>query len=127
MIHTPGHTRDSMCLQVDDRLFTGDTLLIGATGRTDLPTGDPEALHDSLFQGILRLDTTLKVYPAHDYKGSGHSTIARELADNPRLAESRPRRVRRHDAQSQSDDADAHHRGPPQQHERWQDCRATAR
>jgi glyoxylase-like metal-dependent hydrolase (beta-lactamase superfamily II) len=54
-VHTPGHTRDSMCLHVGDRLLTGDTLLIGATGRTDLPTGDADALYDSLFNGILRL------------------------------------------------------------------------
>lgn len=85
VMHTPGHTRDSICLLVEDRLFTGDTLLISATGRTDLPTGDPEALHDSLFHGILRLDPELKVFPAHEYKGRGHSTIAQELADNPRL------------------------------------------
>ena len=84
-IHTPGHTGDSMCLLVDDRLFTGDTLLIGATGRTDLPTGDPEALYDSLFNRVLRLDPALKVCPAHDYKGRSHSTIAQELASNPRL------------------------------------------
>ncbi|MGH8140023.1 MAG: MBL fold metallo-hydrolase [Steroidobacteraceae bacterium] len=83
--HTPGHTRDSMCLHVEDRVFTGDTLLIGATGRTDLPTGDPEALHDSLFNSLLRLDPTLKIFPAHDYKGRGYSTLAQELADNPRL------------------------------------------
>jgi len=83
--HTPGHTRDSMCLQVEDRLFTGDTLLIGGTGRTDLPTGDPEALHDSLFNRLLTLDPALKVYPAHDYKGAGSSTIAQEIATNPRL------------------------------------------
>ncbi|HWQ38448.1 MAG TPA: MBL fold metallo-hydrolase [Burkholderiales bacterium] len=85
VMHTPGHTRDSMCLRVEDRLFTGDTLLIGGTGRTDLPSGDPEALHDSLFNGILRLDPALKVFPAHDYKGAGHSTIGQELAANPRL------------------------------------------
>lgn len=84
-IHTPGHTRDSMCLRVEDRLFTGDTLLIGGTGRTDLPTGDPDALYDSLFNGILRLDPALKVFPAHDYKQQGSSTIAQELAHNPRL------------------------------------------
>ena len=83
--HTPGHTRDSMCLQVEDRVFTGDTLLIGGTGRTDLPTGDPEALHDSLFNKLLVLDPALKVYPAHDYKGLGCSTIGEELARNPRL------------------------------------------
>jgi glyoxylase-like metal-dependent hydrolase (beta-lactamase superfamily II)/rhodanese-related sulfurtransferase len=85
VLHTPGHTRDSMCLVAEDRAFTGDTLLIGATGRTDLPSGDPEALHDSLFNKLLKLDPALEVYPAHDYKGQGHSTIAQELAANPRL------------------------------------------
>ncbi|HWG69096.1 MAG TPA: MBL fold metallo-hydrolase [Steroidobacteraceae bacterium] len=84
-LHTPGHTRDSMCLHVEDRVFTGDTLLIGATGRTDLPSGDAEALHESLFEGVLRLNPELKVFPAHEYKGRSHSTIGRELADNPRL------------------------------------------
>ena len=84
-IHTPGHTRDSMCLMVEDRVFTGDTLLIGATGRTDLPSGDPEALYDSLFERLLKLDPALKVYPAHDYKGRSHSTIGDEIATNPRL------------------------------------------
>jgi glyoxylase-like metal-dependent hydrolase (beta-lactamase superfamily II) len=84
-IHTPGHTRDSMCLAVEDRIFTGDTLLIGATGRTDLPTGDPDQLYDSLFGKLLKLDPALKVYPAHDYQGRSHSTIAAELAENPRL------------------------------------------
>ena len=85
VLHTPGHTADSMCLLVEDRLFTGDTLLIGATGRTDLPSGDPEALYDSLFNRVLRLDPALKVCPAHDYKGRSHSTIEQELASNPRL------------------------------------------
>ena len=85
VLHTPGHTRDSMCLIASDRVFTGDTLLIGATGRTDLPTGEAEALHDSLFGHLLLLDSTLKVFPAHEYKGRSHSTIAQELNDNPRL------------------------------------------
>ncbi|HJS21147.1 MAG TPA: MBL fold metallo-hydrolase [Steroidobacteraceae bacterium] len=84
-LHTPGHTRDSMCLVTEDRVFTGDTLLIGATGRTDLPTGDPEALYESLFHKVLKLDPALKVYPAHDYKSRSHSTIAQEISDNPRL------------------------------------------
>jgi len=84
-LYTPGHTRDSMCLVADDRVFTGDTLLIGATGRTDLPTGDPEALYDSLFGRLAKLDPELLVYPAHEYKGRSHTTIGRELADNPRL------------------------------------------
>ncbi len=83
--HTPGHTRDSMCLTVEDKIFTGDTLLIGGTGRTDLPTGDPDALYDSLFNRILKFDSALNVYPAHDYKNQGHSTIAQEIATNPRL------------------------------------------
>jgi glyoxylase-like metal-dependent hydrolase (beta-lactamase superfamily II)/rhodanese-related sulfurtransferase len=85
VMHTPGHTRDSMCLRVENRLFTGDTLLIGATGRTDLPTGDPEALHDSLFNHLLRLDPELEVYPAHEYKNRDHTTLAQELQQNPRL------------------------------------------
>lgn len=85
VIHTPGHTRDSICIKVEDRLFTGDTLLIGATGRTDLPSGDPNQLFESLFNGILRLDPALKVFPAHDYKGQDSSTIAQELTTNPRL------------------------------------------
>jgi glyoxylase-like metal-dependent hydrolase (beta-lactamase superfamily II) len=84
-LHTPGHTRDSMCLIVEDRVFTGDTLLIGGTGRTDLPTGDPEQLYESLFGKLLKLDPALQVYPAHDYKGRSHSTLGAEIADNPRL------------------------------------------
>ena len=66
-------------------MFTGDTLLIGATGRTDLPSGDAAALYESLFDGLLRLDPALKVFPAHEYKGRSHSTIGQELAENPRL------------------------------------------
>jgi glyoxylase-like metal-dependent hydrolase (beta-lactamase superfamily II)/rhodanese-related sulfurtransferase len=84
-MHTPGHTRDSMCLTVEDRVFTGDTLLIGATGRTDLPSGDAGALYESLFDGVLRLDASTKVFPAHEYKGRAHTTIGQELAENPRL------------------------------------------
>ncbi|HEY4210967.1 MAG TPA: MBL fold metallo-hydrolase [Steroidobacteraceae bacterium] len=85
VMHTPGHTGDSMCLRVENRLFTGDTLLIGATGRTDLPTGDPEALYDSLFNRVLRLDPALEVYPAHEYKNRSHTTLEQEIAQNPRL------------------------------------------
>ena len=85
VLHTPGHTADSMCLQVGDRLFTGDTLLFGGTGRTDLPTGDANALFDSLFDRVLKLDPELRIFPAHDYTGSQLSTIGQELATNPRL------------------------------------------
>jgi glyoxylase-like metal-dependent hydrolase (beta-lactamase superfamily II) len=84
-LHTPGHTRDSMSLVMEDRVFTGDALLIGGTGRTDLPTGDPHQLYESLFEGLLKLPSETAVYPAHDYKGRGHSTIGAEIADNPRL------------------------------------------
>ncbi len=85
LIHAPGHTDDSVCLVLPDRVLTGDTLLIGGTGRTDLPTGDPEALYDSLFGKLLRLDDSLLVFPAHDYKGRESSTLGAEKAENPRL------------------------------------------
>ncbi|MEW5685977.1 MAG: MBL fold metallo-hydrolase [Pseudomonadota bacterium] len=84
-LHTPGHTRDSMCLVMDNRVFTGDTLLIGGTGRTDLPTGDPRDLHESLFDKLLKLPPETLVFPAHDYKGRSHSTIGAEIETNPRL------------------------------------------
>ena len=84
-LHTPGHTADSMCLVAGDRVFTGDTLLIGGTGRTDLPTGDAGALYDSLFGKLLKLDPALLVFPAHDYKSRSHSTLADETSTNPRL------------------------------------------
>jgi glyoxylase-like metal-dependent hydrolase (beta-lactamase superfamily II)/rhodanese-related sulfurtransferase len=87
-LHTPGHTRDSICLVMEDRVFTGDTLLIGGTGRTDLPTGNPNDLYESLFDKLLKLPAETLVYPAHDYKGRSHSTIGAEIADNPRLQKS---------------------------------------
>jgi glyoxylase-like metal-dependent hydrolase (beta-lactamase superfamily II) len=85
VLHTPGHTADSVCLAVEDRVFTGDTLLIGGTGRTDLPSGDPEALYDSLFGKLLLLPDETLVFPAHDYLGKGHTTIGAEKAGNRRL------------------------------------------
>ncbi len=87
VLHTPGHTSDSMSLHVEDRVLTGDALLIGGTGRTDLPTGDPAALHESLFGRLLRLDDATRVYPAHDYKQRAQAvtTIGAERAENPRL------------------------------------------
>jgi glyoxylase-like metal-dependent hydrolase (beta-lactamase superfamily II) len=84
-IATPGHTEDSISLVLTDRVFTGDTLLRGATGRTDLPTGDPEALHESLFGKLLQLDDALAVYPGHNYKDAPVTTIGQEKAQNPRL------------------------------------------
>jgi glyoxylase-like metal-dependent hydrolase (beta-lactamase superfamily II)/rhodanese-related sulfurtransferase len=85
ILATPGHTEDAVCLHVEDRVLTGDTLLIGGTGRTDLPTGNPEALWDSLFNKLLLLPDATKVYPAHDYKDRSSSTIGAEKASNPRL------------------------------------------
>jgi rhodanese-related sulfurtransferase len=85
LIHTPGHTRDSMCVVLPDRVLTGDTLLLGATGRTDLPSGDPEALYDSLFEHLLRLDGSLLVYPAHNYKNLEPTTLNEQKESNPRL------------------------------------------
>jgi len=64
VLHTPGHTDDSICLALPDRVLTGDTLLRLATGRTDLPGGDPEALHDSLFEKLLRLDGRCRSFRA---------------------------------------------------------------
>ena len=79
-----------MCLTVEDRVFTGDTLLIGGTGRTDLPSGDAGALYDSLFGGVLKLEPIIKVFPAHEYKGRTHSTIGAGAEREPTAAESRP-------------------------------------
>ncbi|WP_394147333.1 MBL fold metallo-hydrolase [Shewanella atlantica] len=85
VLHTPGHTADSICIAMKDRVFTGDTLLLGGTGRTDLPTGDPEQLYDSLFNSLLKLPADLKVYPAHAYSERTHSSIGEEISNNPRL------------------------------------------
>ena len=85
VLHTPGHTDDAISLVLADRVLTGDTLLRLATGRTDLPTGDPQALYDSLFGKILRLDDALAVYPGHNYKDTPVTTIGQEKAENPRL------------------------------------------
>jgi rhodanese-related sulfurtransferase len=84
-MHTPGHTRDSYCFRMEDRVFTGDTLLIRGTGRTDFQGGDPAAQYQSLFGTLLKLPDDTLVYPAHDYKGETVSTIGEERAFNPRL------------------------------------------
>jgi glyoxylase-like metal-dependent hydrolase (beta-lactamase superfamily II) len=85
VIHTPGHTRDSICVVAPGHVFTGDTLLLGATGRTDLPTGDPEALYESLFGRLLHLDGALLVQPAHNYRNLPATTLDEQKATNPRL------------------------------------------
>jgi sulfur dioxygenase len=84
-LYTPGHTDDSYSLVLPDRVFTGDTLLIGGTGRTDFQNGDPGAQYDSLFGKLLTLPDKTVVYPAHDYEGRTSSTIGVERQFNPRL------------------------------------------
>jgi sulfur dioxygenase len=85
VIYTPGHTDDSYSFYMGDRVFTGDTLLIRGTGRTDFQNGDPRAQYQSLFNRLLKLPDETLVYPAHDYKGDTVSTIGEEKAFNPRL------------------------------------------
>ena len=85
VVYTPGHTDDSYSFIMPDRVFTGDTLLIRGTGRTDFQNGDPRAQYESLFGRLLKLPETTLVYPAHDYKGDTVSTIGEEKAFNPRL------------------------------------------
>lgn len=84
-VYTPGHTSDSYSFVMSDRVFTGDTLFIRGTGRTDFQNGDPRAQYDSLFGKLLKLPDDMLVYPAHDYKGDTVSTIGEEKAFNPRL------------------------------------------
>ncbi|MDR3538956.1 MAG: MBL fold metallo-hydrolase [Acetobacteraceae bacterium] len=85
VIYTPGHTDDSYSFRMDDRVFTGDTLLIRGTGRTDFQNGDARAQYDSIFNRLLRLPDETLVFPAHDYKGDTVSTIGEEKRCNPRL------------------------------------------
>ena len=85
VIYTPGHTDDSYSFVMPDRVFTGDTLLIRGTGRTDFQNGDPRAQYELLFGRLLKLPEATLVYPAHDYKGDTVSTIGEEKACNPRL------------------------------------------
>src|SRR5215472_3612517 len=84
-IYTPGHTDYSYSFLMQDRMFTGDTLMIRGTGRTDFQNGDPRAQYESLFGRLLRLPDETLVFPAHDYKGDTVSTIGEEKAFNPRL------------------------------------------
>ncbi len=85
VLYTPGHTDDSYCFAMPDRIFTGDTLLIRGTGRTDFQNGDPVAAYHSLFDRVLALPDDTLVYPAHDYRGNTVSTIGEERRHNPRL------------------------------------------
>src|ERR1700692_1396404 len=84
VMYTPGHTNDSYSYLLADRVFTGDTLLIRGTGRTDFQNGDPRAQYDSIFNKLLKLPDATLIYPAHDYKGDTVSTIGEEKQFNPR-------------------------------------------
>lgn len=84
-LFTPGHTNDSFSFIMDDRVFTGDALLIRGTGRTDFQNGDPLASYDSIFNKLLKLPDNTLIYPGHDYKGWTVSTIQEEREYNPRL------------------------------------------
>ena len=84
-LYTPGHTNDSYSFLMNDRVFTGDTLLIKGTGRTDFQNGNPYDQYDSLFDRLLKLPEKTFIYPAHDYKGESVSTIGEEKKFNPRL------------------------------------------
>ena len=84
-MYTPGHTDDSYSYLMGDRVFTGDTLLIRGTGRTDFQNGSSRAQYDSIFNRLLKLPDETMVFPAHDYKGDTVSTIGEEKRFNPRL------------------------------------------
>ena len=84
-MHTPGHTSDSFSFLMGKYLFSGDTLLINGTGRTDFQNGNSKDAYNSLFNRILKLPDETLLYPAHDYKGETVSTIGRERKHNPRL------------------------------------------
>ena len=84
-IYTPGHTDCSYSYLMNDRVFTGDTLLINSTGRTDFQSGNSHDAYDSLFNRLLKLPEKTLVYPAHDYNGKKNSTIENEKNNNPRL------------------------------------------
>ena len=84
-MYTPGHTSDSYSFLMDNYLFSGDTLLINGTGRTDFQNGSSKDAYNSIFNKLLKLPDETLLYPAHDYKGEKVSTIGKEKKQNPRL------------------------------------------
>tara|TARA_B100001057_G_scaffold490509_1_gene578948 strand:+ start:2714 stop:3394 length:681 start_codon:yes stop_codon:yes gene_type:complete len=84
-LYTPGHTSDSFSFLMDNYLFSGDTLLINGTGRTDFQNGNSKDAYNSIFNKLLKLPDETLLYPAHDYKGQKVSTIGKEKKNNPRL------------------------------------------
>lgn len=85
-LHTPGHTDESYCFYTEGMVFTGDTLMIRGTGRTDFQNGNPKQQYESITQKLFTLPDSTIVYPGHDYKGESFSTIGIEKRENPRLA-----------------------------------------
>ena len=85
VIYTPGHTKDSYSFLMNDHLFSGDTLLINGTGRTDFQGGNSKDSYNSIFNRLLKLPEETLLYPAHDYNGQKVSTIGKEKKFNPRL------------------------------------------
>lgn len=86
VLETPGHTDDSLSFLCDGRLFTGDTLLVRGTGRTDFQNGDPGQLYDSITRELFTLPDATELYPGHDYAGFTASSVGEEKRHNPRLA-----------------------------------------
>jgi hydroxyacylglutathione hydrolase len=82
VVHTPGHTKDSVLYVFEGNVATGDTLFVGECGRTDLPGGDPSEMYDSLFRRVLALEDATVVLPGHDYGPTPTSTIGRERQEN---------------------------------------------
>jgi hydroxyacylglutathione hydrolase len=82
IIYTPGHTTDGICLLVDGKILTGDTLFIGECGRTDLPGSSPADMYHSLFDKLSKLDDRIEVYPGHDYGPKPYSTIGEQKRTN---------------------------------------------
>jgi hydroxyacylglutathione hydrolase len=86
VIHTPGHSPDSICLLTDNKLLTGDTLFVGECGRTGTSGGSSKDMYHSLFDKLMKLDDSIEVYPGHDYGATPHSTIGAERMANYTLA-----------------------------------------
>lgn len=91
VLHTPGHTDTDICYLAEDRVFTGDALLIRGSGRTDFQSGDPGRAYDSITGRLFVLADAIRVYPAHDYNGMTVSTIGEEKIHNPRLGKGQTR------------------------------------
>ncbi|MDH5377495.1 MAG: MBL fold metallo-hydrolase [Gammaproteobacteria bacterium] len=91
VMHTPGHTSGDVTYVIDGALFTGDALLISACGRTDFQQGNSNTLYHSIMDKIFSYPDDTIVYPGHDYEGFTQSTIGEEKANNPRLANSKPK------------------------------------